>query len=124
MKNEKAREPLASKILENTGNLSLRDLLELYINNPDDKQVRFLTPVFDFILSDGYDITGYALFEIPTDGVYCFLAKNGESFEGSYDGFDVYSHVDGEITAGYTAGGGEIYTENIEAAVRGYKSNL
>ena len=91
----------------------LGDRLNCYIEDPVGEEQR-LTPVLSFIHNDGYDISGFDLFEIPITGVYCFWNKSTQKR------FDILVFDTGDITAGYVSG--EEVTSNIEEAIQRYES--
>lgn len=108
----------AEELLNNTSAYALQSLLEVLIDVNDIELIDYcleLKKVIEFICADGFDITGFGLYENPAEGVFVFLNDSTGKF------FDVYiDNDDGEekITAGYVGKGGNCYkAESIKDAL-------
>ncbi len=64
-------EAVAKELLKNTKNESYREELESVLINPREDNNAYI--VVKKIAEDGYDITGFALTEMPLDDVYDFF---------------------------------------------------
>ncbi|BAL01860.1 hypothetical protein OBV_p-00050 (plasmid) [Oscillibacter valericigenes Sjm18-20] len=105
----------ALPILNNSPNRYIRFFLMQHINECLDDNNDALNRVFDYIISDGFDVSNVGLFEIPTDGVYVFCIKSEPDIE-----FAVFARQGMPVTAGYFTND-EIYTDSISSAIDGYK---
>ena len=119
---------LARMLYPNTPNAYLKALLECYmefleaaqsgkrlkLSSDEEKALQILDKVLSFIVDDGYRMEHFGLFEIPIEGTYCFVSKNGKRC------FDIYAY-DGQISAGYICNTNEKQAVNISTAVSRYE---
>ena len=72
---------------------------EDYLNNPPesepehDKEIAELTSVFECIAKDGYDISGFVLYEVPIWYCYCF---SKDLPTGEIQNFDILTEWEGK----------------------------
>ena len=102
---------VAEELLKTRFNTFVEDALIDFIETGRSED-RYLENALHFILEDGFGITGFGLFEIPTRKVYCFA-------DASRRRFDIYFY--GKPTAGFVCGNDELFTKTITEAIEGYK---
>ena len=119
---------LARMLYPNTPNVYLKALLDCYmeyleaeqsgkslkLSTDEEKALQTLDKVFSFIVDDGYRMEHFGLFEIPIEGTYCFVSKNGKRC------FDIYAY-DGQISAGYICNSNEKQAVDIKTAIAMYE---
>lgn len=116
------KEPYAkmiTELLKNTGNIYLKQFLSgvfepyfwmLYDHN----MYCDLFGVLEYIRKDGYDISGFGLWEIPTNYIYSFYKKEA----GTRINFDIVRDSDKNWKAGCIYHGDEEIVDSIETAIR------
>lgn len=93
------------ELLKNTKNYHLKKELEYFIADyqecNDDTKFENMLKVIQKIYSDGYDIAGFGLYEIPHSLVYCFANNETNQFFQVF--LERFNHSENEVTIGYTA---------------------
>lgn len=115
---------ISSTIKSNTENVYLKSEILDFIQNNDFNSDYFV--VFDKILRDGHDITGFALVEVPHPNIYNFY--NYEKDEAFHILIDYFDNSTEKASVGYTqwtSSGLDLFeAESIAEAIEKYDDTV
>lgn len=116
----------ARTLLKNTRKIYLEEYLRDFISSYEkpegenseemDEETLCMMKAMEKICEDGYDISGFGLWENPFEGVFCFYDQK------KHLSFDVYvgrvNECEVEAEIGYMSGGGTYRAQSIAEAMQ------